>query len=526
MVFYKLGALHFLIRKGVNIPARELMKVQLKKKTSTMDILPLHVKYYPLKTAIIDERRAVTYQELYERALALAGGLKKNGIRSGMRVGVCMRNRVEYLEISAAVSLIKCGLVPISWRLKKNEIEHIIKDSGVVMVFADDSSIDEVERVDIKVISTLEERGNLNYETLIKSGEKAEVEKDEPPELMMYTAGTTGFPKGAKRDLAKSRTLALMIVKEFALSHFQNHLVVCPLYHAAPTAFAGIHLMLGSTIYLMDKFDLDKMLNIIEKTRINTVFVVPYMVYSMMEAGRDYLNRFDLSSLQRIICAGAPLREEAKIWMGEYFKGIFYEFYGSTETGIVSILKPGDVVKKPASVGHLAPGVSVKICDDKGKELRKGEVGEICVKCPWIMDRYHGVDMNNYYYGDYFRTGDAGFIDKDGYLYVVDRVKDMIISGGVNIFPAEIENVIMEHPDVKDVAVVGYPDQKWGEAIAAFVVKREGSYVSEEEIVNFVASRLASFKKPKEVIFVESIPVNPQGKVLKRELRRKLVEIE
>ena len=339
---------------------------------------------------------------------------------------------------------------------------------------------------------------------------------------LVYTSGTTGRPKGVFKKSKNRLNTLLGYAHIFESTYDDTHLVAGPLYHAAPYAWAAYSLILGNTIVIMPRFDAEEFLRLIQEHKVTTMWVVPTMLNRVLNLPARVREGYDLSSIRVMTVGGEsfpfPLVEKAVEYFGE---GKIFEFFGGTEISCVTYMRPEDQLRKPGSCGKPAMGCDIKLLDENRNEVPLGEPGIMYVKSDFLLDGYYRnpeATEENYHNG-YFTVGDIARVDEEGYYYIVDRAVDMIISGGVNIYPAEIEEVLYGHPGLYDVSIIGAPDPEWGEKIVAYVVKRENAEVRGEDIIDYVGERLASYKKPKEVIFVDEIPYSPSGKQLKRVLR-------
>jgi fatty-acyl-CoA synthase len=529
---YKASLMNHMLTKAFDIPVTRLFKHMLRGLRGTSGLIRLHASEHPNKIAITHGDRNITWRQLFEGSVLLASGLKNIGVKAGDRVVICMRNCPEFIESTAAISFLGAYFVPASAHLKPGELQYILEDANAVAVICDHNTFDSVQQAaeGIKVIAKVDGdvHDALKYENLKTEEEwrKEDViaemlrRKASPAGAILYTSGTTGKPKGAMRGMERAAKVMSMMIYELSVSYRDVHLVVAPMYHAAPAAISTIHFLTGARLVIQDKFDPENFLAEVDRRWVTTTFVVPTMLVDILNLPVNTLRKYNISSLRMVLCAGAPLKEEVKRRFIETFGGTLYEFYGATETGMNTLLKPADY-HKLGSVGRVLPMNDVRIFSEDGKRLGVEQVGEICLRTDALMSGYYrrAEETRKQFFGKYFRTGDVGYIDKDGYLYIVDRKKDMIISGGVNIYPAEVEGAILEHHAVEEVAVVGMQDERWGETPAAFVVTRAGSNVTESDIINFCKKKMAGFKVPKKVVFVEQLPKNPQGKVLKRVLK-------
>jgi fatty-acyl-CoA synthase/long-chain acyl-CoA synthetase len=339
---------------------------------------------------------------------------------------------------------------------------------------------------------------------------------------MIYTAGTTGKPKGALRRAADASSLLPRLAALGVADPGHVHLVAGPLYHSAPSAFALYAQILGHTVVVMRKFEAEDALRTIDRHRCTSTFMAPTLLKRIVELPETVRARYDVGSMRAIVMAAAPCPMAVKEEVVRYFGPVLYEFYGSTELGINTVLRPEDVLRKPGSCGRAAPGVELAILDDAGRPVEPGQPGELFVR------RYDGV-FDEYYKnpaatreiarGDWLSVGDIAFVDADGFVYICDRKRDMIISGGVNIYPAEVEDALHRHPAIRDVAVFGIPDEAWGERVHAAVQLRPGHTLTPEEVLAFARARLAGYKTPREVSFHDEFPRDAAGKLVKRLLR-------
>ncbi len=479
------------------------------------------------KPAVLWDGGKRTHLELFHRAEALAKFLLSEGVKPGERLAFISINTPEAPEIWLCSAMLRLRLIPVNWHLKSREIKYIMQNSGCRNIIYHTDVKDEVKNSgEYKVMLEIDGTENSSYEQAINLGMLLKKDIRVPPRarsgILIYTSGTTGNPKGAHRNL--NPLYAFLFVAsaayEFGLTKDDVHLAVAPLYHSAPFFFAQLHISLGGTLIILPRFRVENFFDAVSRFKPTTTFVVPYMIYEIMD-NLDSFGKEKLSSLKKVISGAAYLNPETKIKFVNTFGPILYEFYGATETGINTILRPSDIPKKAGSVGKPMPLNRIKILNEQGEECPSDTPGEIFVKSPFIIRGYYKDEAytKQWMKGGYFSAGDVGKIDKDGYLYILDRKKDMIISAGVNIYPAEIEQALMQHPAVKMCAVVGVKDEKWGERVKAFIVLRKGYEVSEKELEKFLRERIANYKVPKEWAFVDELPMTPSGKVLKRVLR-------
>ncbi len=364
-----------------------------------------------------------------------------------------------------------------------------------------------------------------DYEAALAAQPTADPTDLAPPGInsMVYTSGTTGRPKGVHRPGGIDPEVILGVVQGFGLQPGNEvHIVPAPLYHSAPGLGALLTIALGGTLVIMDKFDPEEFLASTERERVTSSFVVPTIVKRILALPDEVKRRYDVSSLRSLIVGAAPFPLETKKAAIDYFGDCLYEYYGSTDAGLNTILPPSEQRARPASCGKPVGDSDIRILDDDGNALPTGEVGNIYITNGLVKSMSYYKDpekTREAFRGDYMTVGDMGYFDADGYLYIVDRKTDMVISAGVNIYPAEIEEVLHEHPAVLDVAVIGVPNEDWGEELKAVVQLRPGVAATADDLIDFCRTRMADYKRPRSVDFVAEVARNPSGKLLKREIR-------
>jgi long-chain acyl-CoA synthetase len=459
------------------------------------------------------------YRDRLARARIL---LEQLGIGAGDCIGIALRNRPEFFELLAAATMLAARSVPIAWRLKHDEVSYLVEDSGAKIVFYDADSASQMSGLPAVSIDEYEKR-------------LREIVPPEPAEfptgkfdMQLYSSGTTGRPKAIERDFsgidlkALAPKLALLnLINFFGLNHpGEVHLICGPLYHSQPIGFGTSALAAGHKVVMMEGgFDAETCLATIDRETVTWLTCVPTHLIRMLALPDEVKARYDTSSVKVLMHSAAPCPPEVKQGAMKLFpQDSVWEVYGGTE-GALTIISPQEARERPGSVGKAyPPGQELRIMDRDGKVLPPGEVGLI-----------YGQSLLNFRYKDspeldqqtwrdgFFTIGDMGYLDEDGYLFITDRMKDMIISGGANVYPAEVERVLFQHPGVADAAVIGVPDAHWGETVKAIVEPR--GEVTEQEIVDFCRERLAHYKAPTSVEFVSQFPRDPNGKVRKRELR-------
>jgi acyl-CoA synthetase (AMP-forming)/AMP-acid ligase II len=491
---------------------------------------------YPDDTCLVTETASggteLTFAEFNERVDRTAHVLRDRGLEAGDRVAVYMQNNVETLETYYAAMKLGALPVPVNHRFKDREVEYVLRDSEASHFVFDADARDTVETIvdDIPVDEFLYVGDDVpgfadGYRSArdAASTERIDVVPTRLDDAaLMYTSGTTGKPKGCV--LTHDNLIQNSVNTVYSAGFNENEdrfLVVTPLFHIAAFALFNNTFYTGSTTYMVDDFDPVRTMEIVDEADITGSFFVPTMSRALLNV--DDFESYDLSSFEHYMTGAAPSGEELKREIVEAFDAKLYEVFGQTEMApVTTMLHPEDAIEKADSIGEPIINVSVKVLDpETGEEVGAGEVGRIAYKGPTVFREYLGMpEKTDEVFDDegYFVSGDLVRRDEDGYVYFVGRHDDMIVSGGENIHPAEIEEVLHEHEAVDEVAVVGVPDDKWGERVKASVVLHDGENLSEDAVVAYVEDRLADFKKPREVEFLDELPRNPTGKVLKSKL--------
>jgi acyl-CoA synthetase (AMP-forming)/AMP-acid ligase II len=493
------------------------------------DSLSLYAAMQPEKVALICEERALTFTQYNARANRAANALQKLGIRGGDRVALMIHNSLEWFEASASLSKLGAVRVPINYRLRSHEVAYIVNDSGATAIIVGAELVPVIEQARAEIttnpaciaVSDAVPPGWLRYEDLLAAASENPPAGDSTGgSTITYTSGTTGVPKGAYRPKGLPPTAIPPLVQAFELSPHDVHLLAGPSYHSAPEFFTGVYQALGSTIVIMPKFDAIEALRLIQQHRISTTFLPPILLQRLCDVPQEIAATYNTSSLRQIVVAGAPCPYSLKVKANERFGPVLWEFYGSTETAVVTILRPEDQLRKPGSCGTKGPGQIIRLLEEAGNEVPDGTPGELWASSEYLVEYYHKPEATakNMREG-FFTVGDVAYRDAEGFYYICDRKIDMVISGGVNIYPAEIEALLTAHPAIADVAVIGVPDERWGEAVKALVVLRPGMSATAEEVIAFCAARLADYKKPRSVDFVPELPRSPTGKLLKNTIR-------
>ena len=455
-----------------------------------------------------------------------------------------MRNRPEFIETQSAAGRVGGAAVSVSWRSTAAELVFLVNHSGASKIFFDVESWPVVEEAcralphiapadRIVVGTSLGELGTgalpdgvTRYEDLLTSPPDTTqaTGSEEDGAIVVYTSGTTGRPKGAVRKFPRDALpAALRFIAETPMRADDVHLACCPLYHSTAFGFVALTHILGATVVLMDEFKPETFLHAIDQRGATTATVVPTMLHRILELPPETLARARTRSLRAIFAGGAPLPGPLALRAMDHFGDILFNFYGATETGLVTLAKPQDLRAAPGTIGKPVPGNTIRLLDDDGREVERGEVGELYVANKLLVAGYHDDEQatKESIRDGFFSVGDLAREDRDGRFFIEGRKRDMIISGGVNVYPAEIEGVLEAHPDVVEAAVVGVEDPEWGERVRAFVMRRGGRRPEEEDLRAWARERLSGPKVPRDFIVVDELPRNATGKVLKRELRQR-----
>jgi fatty-acyl-CoA synthase len=477
--------------------------------------------------------RRLTWGQLDAQINQVAHALVSRGVRGGDRIALMLPNCLEYLIAQQALARLGCTAVQIGYRLKPGEIAFILGNAEPSATIVHAAYRDAMDAARAEAGTTgpmLVVDGAPGTSDRWSDALRAEP-ADAPPKIkgggdgggvIVYTSGTTGKPKGAKRNWKQTGLDSVGdMMLQVGMRHDDRHLVVCPLYHSAAPAFVQMMLSLGGTVVVMAHFEPEAALRIIERERITCSMMVPTMLVRMCALPEEIRRRYDTSSLRWIMSGAAPLSTETARQVGDCFGRVLWNFYGATETGLVTLAGPDDHVARPGTIGRALRGNTIALLDEHGQRCPVGEIGELYARNSTLIAGYHrNPDATESSMKDgMFSVGDLGRVDADGYYYLESRKHDMVISGGVNIYPREIEDHLHTHPAILDVAVIGVPDAEWGETLKAFVVVRDGHQVTEGEVVDFCRRSLADYKRPRKVVFLAELPRNPTGKVLKRELR-------
>jgi long-chain acyl-CoA synthetase len=491
-----------------------------------------HSREWPDKIALVMGERSISYAQLDARVNRLARALRRAGVGRGDAVGAALENGFEWFELLNAVGKLGAQLVPIGYRMKGPEIAFLAGDSSARIIVATAALRAEIDRA-LAELACSDERlwviGNAPpwrgraYEAMLAA--ESPLQPDDSLiggyNTLIYTSGTTGRPKGIERpiDPSQAHWSMVAVANMWGIGPDDVHLITGPLYHTAPSSYGQMHLTVGATAVLMSHFDPLEALQSIADRHVTTTFMVPTHFNRILQLAEPTRRQFDLSSMRLVLHSAAPCPAHVKRGIMELFPpGSVIEFYGASEGGFTRITAE-EWLRKPGSVGQPWPGHEVRIINDAGTPCAAGEIGLIYGKTPGTF-RYRGAPEKtaSAFRDGFFTAGDLGYLDADGYLFIADRRTDLIISGGANIYPAEVEAVLLQHPQVADAAVVGIPDADMGKLVLGVVEPRAGERIDPDALIAFTRRDLAHYKCPRRIELVEELPREPQGKVRKHEL--------
>jgi long-chain acyl-CoA synthetase len=494
---------------------------------------------------IISGDRRRDHAEVTDRADRMAGGLQKLGVRQGDSVCILMRNDIAFIEAAYAAARLGAYAVPVNWHFKPEEISYVLQDSGTSVLIGHADMLHPLRdavpagvtvlsvptppeilaayKIDPDHLATPDFAVDL--ESWLREQQPYQGPVLPQPANMIYTSGTTGNPKGVRRNaptpqqtVASERLRALI----YGLKPGVRALLPGPLYHSAPNSFGLRSGRLGGALVMMPRFDPEEFLRLIEAERIDTIFMVPTMFVRLMKLPEAVRRKYDISSLRHVVHAAAPCPADVKRAMIAWWGPVIHEYYGSTESSALTFATSADALNKPGTVGRILDGIELRFLGDDGVALPQGEIGEIYSRNPEIPDfTYHNKPEKRAEIerDGFITSGDVGYIDADGYVFICDRKRDMVISGGVNIYPAEIEAALHALPGVYDCAVFGIPDDEFGEALMAVVEPQAGVTLDIVAIRARLKTSLADYKVPKHLEILKDLPREDSGKIFKRRLR-------
>jgi acyl-CoA synthetase (AMP-forming)/AMP-acid ligase II len=507
------------------------------------DTLSIYAQSQPDKPGVIDDKPdgtvvTWTYAELEAQSNRVANLLLSLGVEPGEKVLWCGPNSPEVVAVMNATRKIGAVAVPLNYRLTPEEALYVINHSDAEVAYVDYEHVPmfavlrgQLENVRHIIVvggpdpKTLD--GMLTDADIAAASASAPDVGDEAGAggTMIYTSGTTGKPKGAVRAGGVDPEVLGALLNLFGYRPDDIYITSGPLYHSGPSAFMGAGLLYGQTIIVQRKFDAEDWLRLVDKYKASSTFSAPALVRMICALPREVKDRYDRSSMRVMVANAAPWSYALKQqYVADFPPGSLFEVYGSTELGVDTVLMPEDQMRKPGSCGKPAPGIEIMLVDDNGNQVTStgpDHPGEVFVRSKAAFDTYYKNDSSyeSNSRGDFHTVGDIAYRDDEGYLYICDRKTDMIISGGMNIYPAEIEAALEQHPGIYDVAVFGIPSEQWGEVVHATIVRSPGSSLTGEEITAFAREHLASYKVPRSVGFTDELPRTGSGKLLKRQLR-------
>ncbi|KJK22897.1 long-chain fatty acid--CoA ligase [Burkholderiaceae bacterium 16] len=488
------------------------------------------------------EDARLTGAELLERGARLAGGLRALGLNEGDVVAVLLRNDPVFADIVHACRTAGVYYCPINWHFTGEEIRFLMADSGAKALIVHADLLDGVraavpEGVQVLAVAVPGKdsaAGASDYESWLDAQSPYDGPRVAPRGHMAYTSGTTGRPKGVLRAAVPLATLETqlarmrsVVAQTMGIVEGTRALMAAPLYHSAPGVFIQNALQLGERLVLCARFDPERVLALVEKHRIDVLYLVPIMYVRMLKVPPEVRARYDLSSLRFVASTGAPCAPEVKRAMIDWFGPVIHETYASSEAGMITVATPADAMAKPGTAGRPVDDGEVRILDEQGKACAPGEIGLVYVRQPAYPDftyRNNDEARRAIDRGGLVSLGDMGYLDADGYLFICDRASDMVISGGVNIYPAEIEHELVRYPGVADCVVFGVPDDEYGERLLAMVQPVQGATLEESAIIEWLRQRLSGFKVPRTIVVEAQLPRDDTGKLAKRRLRDKYWE--
>ena len=500
-----------------------------------MDVLSAHAAAQPDKVALVNDppggpAQTWTFAELEQWARRIASTLGSLGVAAGDRVVWCGPNSATVVALIHGCRMAGVTAVPLNYRLTADEAGYVLdnSDAAVAWVDAEYAPLITTARGAAPRLHTVlsflgTADGCDDGDALIASSEPAADVDSAAAGTMIYTSGTTGRPKGAVRGTTGDPAQTAALLQLIGYVPDDVYLTTGPLYHSGPGGFGAIAHALGNTVVVQRKFDPEDWLRLVQAHGVTTTFCAPTPIRMVCALPDDVKARYDRSSMRRLIANAAPWSMALKqAYLADFPPDSLWEVYGSTEMGVDTVLAPADHLRKPGSCGLPSPGVEIKLLDDDGNEVTTpGQPGELYARSKSMFATYHKAadKYEEDRRGDFHTVGDIAYRDEDGYIYICDRKKDMIISGGMNVYPAEIEAFLESHPDIYEAAVFGIPSDEWGEIVHAVVVIRPGAVLDAEGVTTHARAGLAGYKVPRSVSFIDDLPKTGSGKVLKRVLR-------
>ena len=501
--------------------------------------LSLRAAADPERPAVLSAAGDRSYAELDANANRLARALRAAGLGAGDAVALICRNRPEFVETYYACLRTGIRLTPVNWHLTGEEIAYVVSDCDAKAVVAHADLGDGITKavagndaLRLKFAIGGELPGFAAYDEVLAAHDSSAIDGPSLGRAMLYTSGTTGRPKGVDRDLAAAlraggstqSPLYLAMIAAAATTPGDVHLCTGPLYHAAPLAFSmSLPLLQGATVLLMDSWDAEEMLRLVDERRVTHTHVVPTMFHRLLSLPEEVRQKYDVTSMRFVLHGAAPCPVDVKRRMIDWLGPVVWEYYGATE-GSATLVSSQEWLARPGTVGKPAEDM-VRILDDDGNDLPRGEIGTVYIRSSELLRfRYYKDDekTTRSFRGDYFTVGDHGYLDDEGWLFLTGRIAELIISGGVNIYPAEVDAVLLEHPAVADVGTIGVPNVEWGEEVKAVVELHPGVTATDAlaaELMQWCRYRIAAYKCPRSIAFVDMLPRHDNGKLYRQKVR-------
>lgn len=496
------------------------------------DALSANTVKWPEAPCLADANREFTYAQVNSRVNRLANALLSEGCVPGDAIAVYATNSIEYMELFHVAARLGLRLVTLNFWHRPSEMAVLLNHSEARWLVVGESFQKDVNALRSEfrhvehfvVFGSVTIKNAFSWSELLERGvdvDPAIIVAPNAPYWMMYTSGTTGNPKGLCRSFLRTAICIWTGIIEFGYSRRDKFLALSPFFH-------GVHflplmvLQTGGSVYIEPEFDAARILQIIGRGKISCSFMVPTMLNLLNRQEGFHTTNF--SELRSMVTGGAALPSLIKSEIMAVMGPVLYEFYGASESGFITVLHPEDQLRKERCCGQPAFGAEVEIRGEDGEVLPVGDIGEVFTRCEGRFDAYFKDEKRTALAlrDGWFTAGDLGRMDEEGFVYIVDRKSDLIISGGENVYPREIEDVLSAHPDIIECAVVGIPDDIWGESVMAFVVRQEGSSLGQYDVIEYCSEKLAGFKRPRQVKFLSDLPKNASGKVLKHELKKKI----
>jgi acyl-CoA synthetase (AMP-forming)/AMP-acid ligase II len=501
------------------------------------DFLTTFAGVHPDKVAVVEGDTTLTYVELDRASNRVASVLQDLGVRAGSKIVWCGQNGHEVVTVVNAARKAGAVAVPLNYRLSTEEATYVIDNADAVVVLFDVEQAHQLEgartgcpkvahwvafRCAPDDVPGWAEHLEARAEAASDGAVAPVGEATDTGATIIYTSGTTGKPKGALRRANDPATSGALLA-HIGFEPGDVYLTTGPLYHSGPLGFMGIAQLLGGTVIVQRHFEAEAWLALVERHRVTTTFSAPTPIRRVVDLPEEVRSRYDYSSMKRMIANAAPWPFELKRkYVDAFGEGSLWEVYGSTELGVNTVLRPEDQMVKPGSCGRPAPMVEIALFDEQGERVTEPMApGELFVRSGSTFATYYKAEekYEESRRDDWLTVGDIAYLDDEGFVYICDRKNDMVISGGMNIYPAEIEAVLVAHPAVADAAVFGVPSDEWGESVHAAITLYDGHEVGDDELVAFCREHLASYKAPRGIERIAEIPRSASGKILKKELR-------